>query len=234
MEAIVLAGGLGTRLASRLDGIPKPMAPIAGRPFLEILLHQLVLAECDRVVLSVGHRYHAIQIHFGSSFENMPIQYAVEEAPLGTGGAIRMALDRSLEESVLVLNGDTFLNVDYRAMLKLHERERAAITLAVTPQSDTARYGGVVVKGDRITAFEEKGRSGAGLINGGVYAMRTEFPWPLHLPPSFSFERDVLVPEVHRLGPLAFHVDGYFLDIGIPEDLDRAQIELARMKLQHR
>jgi D-glycero-alpha-D-manno-heptose 1-phosphate guanylyltransferase len=227
MEAIILAGGLGTRLASRLNGIPKPMAPIAGRPFLEILLHQLVLANCDRVILSVGHRYSAIKNHFGSAFENMPLEYAIEETPLGTGGAIRMALERSQNENVLVLNGDTFLKADYRALLNFHKAERAAITLAVTEQPDIARYGGVVLDKHRITAFEEKGRTGPGLINAGVYAMRTEFPWPLNLPASFSFERDVLVPEVRPLGPLAFPVNGYFLDIGIPEDLDRAQIELA-------
>jgi D-glycero-alpha-D-manno-heptose 1-phosphate guanylyltransferase len=227
MEAIILAGGLGTRLASRLNGIPKPMAPIAGRPFLEILLHQLVLAGCDRAILSVGYCHTAIKNHFGSAFENMPIEYAIEETPLGTGGAIRMALDRSQNENVLVLNGDTFLKADYRALLHFHKAERAAITLAVTSQPDISRYGGVIVERDRITAFEEKGRTGPGLINAGVYAMRTEFPWPLNLPASFSFERDVLVPEVRALGPLAFPVNGYFLDIGIPEDLDRAQIELA-------
>jgi D-glycero-alpha-D-manno-heptose 1-phosphate guanylyltransferase len=226
MEAIVLAGGLGTRLASRLDGIPKPMASIAGRPFLEILLRQLVLAGCDRVILSVGHRYRIIEDHFGSSFQSMQIEYAIEDAPLGTGGAIRMALGRSSEENVLVLNGDTFLKADYWAMLKFHNLEHASITIAVTPQPDVSRYGGVVVEGERITAFEEKGRSGPGLINAGVYVMRRDFQWPLSLPASFSFERDLLVPELHRLGPLAFQVKGYFLDIGIPEDLDRAQIEL--------
>jgi D-glycero-alpha-D-manno-heptose 1-phosphate guanylyltransferase len=128
------------------------------------------------------------------------------------------------------LNGDTFLKADYWAMLKFHNFEHASITIAVTPQPDISRYGGVVVDGERITAFEEKGRSGPGLINAGVYVMRRDFQWPLSLPASFSFERDVLVPELHRLGPLAFHVKGYFLDIGIPEDLDRAQIELTSLE----
>ena len=109
MEAIVLAGGFGTRLASRLHGVPKPMAPVAGRPFLEILLTQLQRAGCARVVLSVGHLHSVIQDHFGASFHGMRVDYAIESVPLGTGGAIRLALQQANEESVLVLNGDTFL-----------------------------------------------------------------------------------------------------------------------------
>src|SRR5580658_4214980 len=108
MEAIVLAGGLGTRLASRLHGLPKPMAPVAGRPFLEILLNQLHRSGCTRVLLAVGHRHSVIQDHFGASFHGIEIDYAVESVPLGTGGAIRLALAHAREESVLVLNGDTF------------------------------------------------------------------------------------------------------------------------------
>ena len=92
MEAIVLAGGFGTRLATRLQGVPKPMAPVAGRPFLEILLTQLQRAGCNRVVLSVGHLHRVIQDHFGASFLGMHVEYAIESFPLGTGGAIRLAL----------------------------------------------------------------------------------------------------------------------------------------------
>ena len=109
MEAIVLAGGFGTRLATRLHGVPKPMAPVAGRPFLEILLTQLQRAGCSHVVLSVGHLHSVIQDHFGASFRGMRVDYAIESVPLGTGGAVRLALQQAKEESVLVLNGDTFL-----------------------------------------------------------------------------------------------------------------------------
>ncbi len=228
MEAIVLAGGLGTRLASKLDGIPKAMAPVAGRPFLEILLNQLKHAGCTRVLLSVGHLHDVIQVHFGEGFCGMPLDYAVEDVPLGTGGAIRKALSQAAEENVLVVNGDTFLEADYAAMLRFHAGEHAALTLAVTRQPDIARYGGVVVEGNRIVGFEEKGRSGPGLINAGAYVVSRNLQWPETLPKKFSFEADFLAPQIGRIAVAAYNVDGFFLDIGIPEDLDRAQSALAR------
>ncbi len=227
MEAIILAGGLGTRLASRLDGIPKGMARVGDRPFLEILLGQVKGAGCTRVLLSVGHLNAAIRSHFGASFREMPLDYVIEDLPLGTGGAIRKALTQAAEESVLVLNGDTFLEADYAAMMRFHEAERVSMTIAVTRQDNTARYGGVRVEGRRIVGFAEKGGTGSGWINAGAYVLPKAMEWPAALPGKFSFETDFLVPEVERLAPAAFEVDGFFLDIGVPADLDRAQRELA-------
>lgn len=227
MEAIVLAGGFGTRLAAKLNGIPKPMAPVAGRPFLEILLAQLKRNGCSRAILSVGHLYQVIQNHFGTSFQGMPLDYAIESLPLGTGGAIRRSLALADTENVLVLNGDTFLHADYEAMLRFHSAQRAALTIAISHQPDIARYGGVLVEGTRIVGFEEKGRTGAGFINAGAYVIARGMQWPQALPEKFSFERDFLMPETARLAPAAYPVNGFFLDIGIPEDLDRAQTELA-------
>jgi D-glycero-alpha-D-manno-heptose 1-phosphate guanylyltransferase len=228
MEAIVLAGGLGTRLKSKLDGIPKAMAPIAGRPFLEILLHELKREGFSRALLSVGHLREVIQDHFGAFWQGLALEYVIEETPLGTGGAIRKALACASEESVLVLNGDTFLAADYGAMLRSHKGEGCALTMAVTHLPDVSRYGGVVLEGKRIVGFAEKGRSGAGWINAGAYALQRETQWPPRLPVRFSFELDYLVPEIGDLAPSAFEVDGFFLDIGVPEDLERAQTELAR------
>lgn len=227
MEAIILAGGFGTRLASRLQGVPKPMALVAGRPFLEILLLQLRRAGCTRVVLSVGHLHNVIQDHFDTAFQNVRIDYAIESAPLGTGGAIRLALAQISEDSVLVLNGDTYLDADYAAMMRFHTAEDASVTIAVAHQPDIARYGGVVVEQKRIVAFEEKGRTGPGWINAGSYVIAKRMAWSPALPEKFSIEKDVFVPGVARLRPAAYEVSGYFLDIGIPEDLDRAQTELA-------
>ena len=228
MEAMVLAGGLGTRLASRLHGLPKPMAPIAGRPFLEILLAQLRRSGCTRVLLSVGHQHSVIQDHFGPSFHGMAIDYVIESVPLGTGGAIRLALAKAGEESVLVLNGDTFLDADYAAMLRFHASEGAEATLAVVHRDDVSRYGSVIIEGERIAGFEEKGRTGSGWISAGTYVLSRNLAWPPALPEKFSIEFDFFVPEVARLRPAAFKVDGFFLDIGVPEDLDRAQTELAQ------
>lgn len=227
MEAIVLAGGLGTRLQGRLDGVPKPMAPIADRPFLEILLNQLQRAGCARVILSVGHLYTVIENHVGGAFRGMRVDYSIESSPLGTGGAIRAALEKTTENSVLVLNGDTFLDADYAAMLCLHETQRAPLTMAVTHRADVARYGGVIVADGRIVGFEEKGRSGAGWINAGAYGIDRDLQWPQQLPEKFSFETDFLAKHIGHLAPAAYEVTGFFLDIGIPEDLDRAQTELA-------
>lgn len=227
MEAIILAGGLGTRLASKLDGIPKAMAPIAGRPFLEILLRKLKRAGCSRVLLSVGHLRETIKNHFGASFHGLPLDYVIEEEPLGTGGAIRKALQAAHEEFVLVMNGDTFLEADYAALLRFHAAAHPSLTMAITHQPNIARYGGVVVENGRIVGYEEKGRSGPGWINAGVYVLRTEIQWPQNLPEKFSFEVDFLVPQTPLLTPAAYEVDGFFLDIGVPEDLERAQLELA-------
>ncbi len=227
MEAIVLAGGLGTRLASKLDGIPKAMAPVAGRPFLEILLHQIERAGCTRALLSVGHLHEVIQDYFGASFNGMRLDYVIENVPLGTGGAIAKALAEAKENSALVMNGDTFLDADYAAMMRFHEAEGARMTMAITHQDDVARYGGVVVEGKRVVGYEEKGRSGPGWINAGVYMLPRDLQWPPNLPARFSFEVDFLAVEARRLTPAAFEVNGFFLDIGVPADLDRAQTELA-------
>jgi D-glycero-alpha-D-manno-heptose 1-phosphate guanylyltransferase len=226
MEAIILAGGLGTRLNSKLAKLPKSMAPIAGRPFLEILLDQLIGAGCTRVILSVGHLRHIILEAFRESYRGVPLKYVAEETPLGTGGAIRLALQYVQEPSVLVLNGDTYLDANFSAMLALHLCAGRPITMAITQVEDMERYGGVVIDNEQVLAFIEKGRKGPGWINAGAYILSRNFPWPEHLPSQFSFETDVLAPFLGRLCPTAFLCDGYFLDIGIPEDLDRAQVEL--------
>ena len=228
MEAIVLAGGFGTRLASRLSGVPKPMAAVAGRPFLEILLRQLQSAGCARVLLSVGYLHEVIQDHFGASFHGMRVDYVVEQAPLGTGGAIRLALAQATEQSALVLNGDTFIEADMAAMMRFHTGIGNALTIAVAQQPDIARYGGVTLQNNRVVGFQEKGQPGPGWINAGAYALRTDFAWPTGLPEKFSFEKDVMTPLVGHIRPAAYQVNGFFLDIGVPEDLDRAQTELAR------
>ncbi len=227
MEVVILAGGLGTRLASRLNQIPKSMAPIAGRPFLEILLDRLVSQGCNRFILSVGYLREVILERFRESYRGIPLSYAIEETPLGTGGAIQLALQRGSEPSVLVLNGDTYLEADFSAMLALHVSSRKPMTMAITRVPDVGRYGGLTIEQGLVAGFSEKGRSGSGWINAGVYAMERAFPWPRNLKAPFSFETDVLAPHVKEINPAAFACDGRFLDIGVPEDLDRAQVELS-------
>jgi len=227
MEAIILAGGLGTRLSSRLKGVPKAMALIAGEPFLRILLDRLLKAGCSRIILSVGYLRNVILEAFGESYEGIPIHYVIEEKPLGTGGAIRRALQDARETSILVLNGDTYLDIDFAILLRQHIQWRRPMTMAVTEVADTARYGGVIVDDGYVTGFVEKGRKGPGWISAGVYALERDFAWPQELPDHFSFETDVLVKTLSALRPAGFQCRGKFLDIGTPEDLDRAQTELA-------
>ena len=215
------------RLAARLSGAPKAMAPVAGRPFLEILLRQLERCGCTRALLSVGYLHAAIEEHFGADFGGVKLEYVVEESPLGTGGAIRRALGVAREDAVLALNGDTFLDADYARMLRFHKAEGAAMTMAVTRQADRTRYGGVAIRDRRIAGFEEKGRGGEGWINAGAYVLNRNLEWPAELPERFSFEKEYLGPRIGEIAPAAFEVTGFFLDIGVPEDLDRAQTELA-------
>jgi len=226
MEAIVLAGGFGTRLASVIHGTPKVLAPVGKQPFLELLLRKLRQKGMRRVILSVGYLASMIQEHFGDEFEGLELAYAVEEEPLGTGGAALNALTMAHSGTVFVLNGDTFVDLDYAAMLARHIDLGTEISLAVADVADCTRYGRILVREDRVVGFAEKGQPGPGQISAGVYAMNRELFAAYPMPAAFSLEKDFFVPYIERLRPLAFATSGYFIDIGIPEDLARAQSEL--------
>jgi D-glycero-alpha-D-manno-heptose 1-phosphate guanylyltransferase len=227
MEAIVLAGGLGTRLRSRVADRPKPMAEVAGKPFLAWLLDYLGAQGVTAIVLSLGYRGEVIADYFGTHYRGLAIRYAVEETPLGTGGAIRLALGESRQDPVWVVNGDTMLCLDYRAMWAAHRsRSATPMTMALRRVADAGRYGAVSIAGGLVTGFAAGGASGAGLINSGVYLLSPRLFDGHDLPASFSLERDFL-PRVAREGRIAgFVTDGWFIDIGVPEDYDRAQTEL--------
>jgi NDP-sugar pyrophosphorylase family protein len=223
VQAIVLAGGLGTRLRSAVPDLPKPMAPVAGRPFLCWILDRLVDAGFARAVLAVGYRHQAVQGFFGASYRGLPLVYSVERQPLGTGGAIRLAAGRVDADAVFVLNGDTVVEVDYAAMAAAHARESAAMTMVVCRVPDAGRYGALQVHDGRVCGFAEKGLVGPGPINAGTYLVSAALI--AEIPPGepFSFEQQLLVPRVGRIRPLAFAAEGLFIDIGVPEDYARAQ-----------
>lgn len=224
MEAIVLAGGLGTRLRSVVDDRPKAMADVGGRPFLAYLLDQLASTGFEAAVLAVGYLSNQISEHFGDEHRRLALRYSVEAEPLGTGGAIVLAMDATTTSDVFVINGDTFVELDYRAMLAAHRNAASAITVAVHAVPDAGRYGALDLEGSRIRGFLEKGRTGPGWINAGVYLVSRALLDPRALPMRFSFESDFIVPRVRALRPLAFRTDGMFIDIGIPEDYARAQV----------
>lgn len=226
MEAIVLAGGFGTRLRQVVTDVPKPMAPVAGRPFLEILLGSLAQKGFSRAVLSLGFMAEKISGHFGAHFKDLNLSYVVEDTPLGTGGAIRLAATACADEHVFIFNGDTYLDLEVeRLEQQWHANKHPIVVGRQVP--DTTRYGRLVVEGKRITGFAEKGIAGSGLINAGCYVLATDAlaQLPLHQP--FSIETDYLVPEVRRATVEVFETEGVFIDIGIPEDYARAQTLLA-------
>ncbi|AFL75871.1 nucleotidyltransferase family protein [Thiocystis violascens] len=223
MQAIILAGGLGTRLRGVIADLPKPMAPINGRPFLAYVLDALDVAGFDSAILAIGYRSEAIHDHFGEEYRRLRLHYSVEHEPLGTGGAIRLALEQATEPTVFVVNGDTFLQVDYRAMLKAHLDASASLSLAVHALPDVARYGALERQDGRVRGFLEKGRVGPGAINAGTYLVSRELFERYALPRVCSFETDLLMPHVAEIAPLAFETGGLFIDIGVPEDYVRAQ-----------
>ena len=227
MKAIVLAGGLGTRLASVTNDIPKPMAPIRSRPFLEYLLDDLVEQDIKKVVLAVSYRWEKIREHFGSVYRGMDLDYSVEEEPLGTGGAIRLALGKLSDDEVVVLNGDTRFRVDLKEMEKIHRNAGVQLTIALKQVADSGRFGRVEVSADGVvTSFLEKSTGGPGWINGGIYMLNSSLFRDFPMPEKFSFEQDLVEPNIDRIQPRAFQSDAYFIDMGIPEDYDRAQREI--------
>lgn len=229
MEAIILAGGFGTRLKSVVNDVPKPMADINGRPFLAYLLSALSLSGVNKAILSVGYKHDVIQNYFENKYENTAIVYAIEKEPLGTGGGLKQALKNVEGEDALVLNGDTFFNVDLKALYGFHKQRSAVLTLALKPMHKIERYGTAVTSGERVTGFEEKAFKESGYINGGVYCVNRAIGKYLDCygdNESFSFEKDIIEKNIESLKPFGFVSDGYFIDIGIPEDYSRAKMEM--------
>lgn len=225
MRVVVLAGGRGTRLRERVLDVPKPMAPVAGRPFLEYVLDGLIECGMGPIILSVGYKPEVIEAHFGRQYRGTSISYAVESSPLGTGGAIAHAVHG--HGATLVVNGDTLLDVDFSAFTAWYERDPVPVAIMLRRVDEIARYGAVRTSGERVVAFAEKGGSGPGLINAGVYIVKPDVFASCGLDGAFSFETDLLQRHVGRVEVRAFVTDAYFIDIGIPADFDRAQIELA-------
>ena len=226
MQAIVLAGGFGTRLRDVVPDLPKPMAPVAGRPFLEIVLTWMSRKGFTRVVLSLGYKAGKIVDHFGSNFAGMELVYEIETTPLGTGGAIRQASRHCTGSHYFVFNGDSYLDVDVPLVETWWQQHRAPIIVA-RAVPDTARYGRLEVKGDQVTAFAGQGSTGSGLINGGCYVFNADQLSDRKLGQAFSIEADYFAKEVNNRRFDVFVTQGQFIDIGVPEDYARAQTELA-------
>jgi D-glycero-alpha-D-manno-heptose 1-phosphate guanylyltransferase len=224
IPALILAGGMGTRLKNVISDVPKPMAPVNNRPFLEHLIKYVSDYGINRFILSVGYKKESIIRHFGLNFGNSKIIYAPEEKPLGTGGALKNALNYFSDDNFLVLNGDTWFAMNYAVFLK--KTAQNPCSLAIRKEWNKNRYGSVAVDDKfRVTGFYEKNEvSNSDWMNAGVYFFnRSELLRYFPADEAFSLERDVL-PNMARAGDLfGIPMVGDFIDIGIPEDYERAK-----------
>lgn len=225
-EAVILAGGYGTRLRQVVADVPKPMAPIRGRPFLELQLGMLERQGFGHAVLAVGYLGHMIVSHFGDRFGTMSLSYTIEDHPLGTGGAIQTALRSCQRDRVFVLNGDTYLEFDCNAADRLWQAERCGVIIG-RELPDTARYGRLSIDDGWVTGMVEKGVSGPGIVNAGCYVLARDQLSAVDRPMPFSFETDYLSRVLPTSPFRVFVTDGLFIDIGVPEEFARAQDLLA-------
>jgi D-glycero-alpha-D-manno-heptose 1-phosphate guanylyltransferase len=231
-SAIILAGGFGTRLRSAVPDLPKVMAPVAGRPFLSHVIDTLRMQGISRFVFSLGYKSAIIEQYLKDRYPTLDYTTVVEDEPLGTGGGIRLALQKVKEENVLIVNGDTLFKIDAAKLLTQHIRHKAECTLVLKPMQNFDRYGAVQIdEEDRILSFQEKKQYEEGLINGGVYLLNRERFFGRSFPLRFSFERDYLESFCKEGVFFSSVQDGYFIDIGIPSDYERAQQDLASSAL---
>jgi len=224
MECIILAGGLGTRLQSVVQDVPKCMAPVNGKPFLHFLFDYAEQQGCTRIILSLGYKYKQVTDLLKTQQRPFTIDYVIEAEPLGTGGGIQLALQKATEQHIVVLNGDTMFRAPLQQMMQFHLQHHADTTVALKPMQNFDRYG--VVKTDntgRITAFEEKKPQAEGLINGGIYIIDKDELAAKKLPEKFSFEKDYFEAFVQEGKMFGYLSDGYFIDIGIPSDYEQVQ-----------
>ena len=225
-QAIILAGGLGTRLQKVVSDLPKPMADINGKPFLEYLFKYLEKYNIKKVILSVGYKHEKIIEYFGNNYNEISISYAIEDEPLGTGGAIKYALKEISADNFFLINGDTFFDINLNDLANFYFTNNADICLSLKPLKNFDRYGVVIVdNNNRIKQFEEKKYQKQGLINGGVYALNKNVFDKINKN-KFSFEKDIMENFLNELKLYGFVSDTYFIDIGIPEDYEKAQNEL--------
>lgn len=225
--AIVLAGGLGTRLRGVINDLPKPMAMINGKPFLHYVLLYLTQQKVKKAILSVGYKANIIEAYFGDKYLDVELVYCKEEEPLGTGGGIKKAFEYT-PDFAWVLNGDTFFDINLQQLSDFHFETKADVSLALKQMENFDRYGTVEMHANRIVKFEEKKPLAEGLINGGVYFFNKTMLDRVE-EKKFSFEKEVLEKYVSvcQINGKAYR--NYFIDIGIPEDYTKAQLDFIKL-----
>ena len=225
-RCVVLAGGKGTRLKSVVNDIPKPLAPVCGVPFLSLLLNKLNSVGMRDVIISTGHLAHKITDNFGPSFKNLNILYAHEEEALGTGGAILNAVETyGLSEPFFLVNGDTFFDINYVKLEEEWRRQNCDILMAVRKLKNADRYGIVDGKDGIVLSFLANSTARGKLSNSGSYLISPSIFRKNHLPKKFSFEADFIPKHLDKEVVRYLEFEGYFIDIGIPDDYTRAQLD---------
>ena len=226
-EAIILAGGLGTRLRSAVPDLPKCMAPVNGRPFVDYVIRYLQSQGVEQFIFALGYKHEYFLDYLRQALPGGNYRLSTEDVPLGTGGAIRYAATLATDKNILVTNGDTLFKGDLQALAVFHQQTGAHCTLSLKPMRQFDRYG-VVTTGinGRITHFSEKQFYAEGLINAGMYIIQLASFMAEPLPEKFSFEKDYLEAVFTRDILYGLAQDTYFIDIGIPEDYARAAAEL--------
>lgn len=231
MEAIILAGGLGTRLKPCVENLPKPLAPIGDRPFLRYLLDYLYVNGVHRAIISTGYKAETVEEFIGKTHRGMTVEYCRENTPLGTGGAIKKALGMCRDNCIAVINGDTYFDVNLSEMKKFHEKSGCRISLAAKWIKNAENSGLLYHKNGVLCGFHEKGISSAGLINGGIYFINKNALNEIN-EDKFSFEKQIL--EADYCPVAVYESDGYFIDIGIPENYRKAQEEKEKLFCKRR
>ena len=223
--AIILAGGLGTRLRGTVPGLPKPMAPIRNRPFLEHQMDYWIKQGINRFILSVGYLKELIIEHFGNTYKGIPIEYAIENEPLGTGGGLLLA-EKGLTEPFLVLNGDTFIEVGLENLYEFHLERKSEWTFSLFRTSQFERYMGMDVSPNgEILSLKSESKKSSGLANGGVYLIEPSVLGSLAFKAGdkASLEDELLLNFISNGGVLyGQECKGKFIDIGVPEDYYQA------------
>jgi D-glycero-alpha-D-manno-heptose 1-phosphate guanylyltransferase len=232
-DVIILAGGLGTRLQSVVADTPKCLAPVAGKPFLHYILTALKPYHVCKIVFSVGHLKHQVidWVQANRQQYGFAVDFAEEAEPLGTGGAIKNALPYTDNDDVIILNGDTLFMADIDELIAFQQQKQADVSIALKPMANFERYGTVVLNQEQeVINFIEKKPQEAGLINGGIYSLYKPSFLSLNMPQKFSFESDYLEKAITHQHHVYGQVhDKYFIDIGIPTDFTRAQVELPQI-----
>jgi D-glycero-alpha-D-manno-heptose 1-phosphate guanylyltransferase len=222
-EAIILAGGLGTRLQSVVSDVPKCMAPVNGIPFINFIITYLKKEGVERFIFSLGYKSEMVIDYVNNHFSGLDIEYVIEDTPLGTGGAIKLACSKTKSTDVLILNGDTLFNINLKNLFEFHIDKKADFTVALKEMRNFSRYGSVEMDHNfAIKAFNEKKYCEKGFINGGIYVLNVKsFMNTEALPEVFSFEKDFLEKHIGRKKFYGLEFEYYFIDIGIPEDYER-------------